>query len=508
MGLQTDPVVGVPTASRAAALLSAVVAVVVVACDRDPVDPGERSFTGEPGLLSVHTVTSGRWMPDGGLQVWFDDDPATVEQLGLNGSAEFELPPGDHVVELFRGGGQPFYPACGVDGSRRREVTIESVQSTLVEFELFCEVALEFGISTTGANPDPDGYRLLVGPPWVVDQDRDFPVYTIPPNGSLTFDRDSPPWWFERSPDTRVYLWDAAPNCTLLDANPIVVQTGGGVVGRDVVVECVDAIPATGTIYFLEDVAGQVFRVEADGTGLTQVTDGPIIRDWTLSPDGSEIIFSPWHDGGLYRVGVDGTGEERIAPDDEWYDTQLHWGVDGRVLFAEYSEPEEYRVIYSMLPDGSDRRRLTSGEGSDPMLSPDGSTIAYYGPDGLTLMDPDGANPGLLHGGIDMREPRWSPDGARLAGVVRGESGWPEIAAVDVVSGELTFVARRPNQSLRTFAWSPDGDQLVFTALQGADDYPVDYEHEGDLFTVSDDGFNQARLTTMNLDARQLEWRE
>lgn len=471
----------------------------------------------EPGFVSVHTVTSGRWMPDGSLQAWVIGDPTSVREVGLNGSIEFELPPGDYEVEVFRGRGELFYTGCSVEGGTARAVAVEEGSTVLASFELFCEVVLELTSSTTGVGPDPDGYRLLVGPPHVVDQDLSYPVRQLADDAPLVLDRDSESWWgapwsvdpHDQDYDTYVYVWDIAPNCTLLGSNPLVLDVGGGITRRELDVECVEAPPATGTIYYLDGDLDQVFRVGADGSGRTQLTDGPLVRNWALSPDATQIVFSPWGDGGLLRVDVDGTASTRLTPDDGSYDAHPFWGADGRIVYEEYDESTEQVEIFSIRPDGTDGRQLTSEGGRDPSISPDGERIIYNGPGGLTRMEPDGSDKTVIGPDISFRAPRWSPDGTRIAGAIRGDFAYSVIAIFDPVTGAIDTVARRPLQGLFDVAWAPDGNTLVFQARGEAADYPVDYG-PGALYTTTAGGRNLARIVEdvpMNNTALGLDWR-
>lgn len=476
------------------------------ACDRDPVAPADPGDI-RTGILAVHTTASGQWLPDGGLQLLVDDDPASVHEIGLNGSYEVQLMPGDHVLELFRGGGEPLYPACRVDGEPRRHVQIEAGRTTLAGYELFCEVVLQLDVQTMGTNVDPDGYRTRIGWNFVVDRDYPFTTYDLPLQGSLRLDRDSPTWWREENPETWAYLWGAAPNCTFMGDNPLVLETGGGVLIQDVHVECVDPPPATGTIYYTAD---QLYRVDADGAGPVPVTDfiDYSVYDLALSPDLTEFVFSRY-EGGLFRIGADGTGLTQILPDDELDISGLDW-APGLIAYEQYDETTGSYSVYTIRPDGSDHRLL--GEGSTPRISPDGSRILYVGrPYGYTIVDADGSDPEPLE--LDpnqFRNPKWSPDGARLAGSVWRQTQ-SEIGVVDLGTGELTVVARRPRQQLWSFAWSPVGEQIVYVASPEATDFPVDYAASVNLYTVSADGHNLARIADLGLGAiwyvDNLTWR-
>lgn len=485
------------SASRVAAAILLVA--VPAGCDddrTDPTDPG--GSTGEPGLLSVHTSATGRWMPEGGAQVIINDDPAMVHPIDLNATLDLSLPPGDHTVELFRGGGQRFYPACEVEGGRTREVSIEPGGSAGADFPMLCEVALELRISTTGPSPDTDGYHLVIGPDFVYDPDILFPVYDVAPNDTLVFDRESPTWWHEQYADrselpTFIYVWGENPNCTLSEPLPIRLDPGGGLLTFDLTVECVDPPALEGTIYMNR---GDLVALEADGSGTTVLTSGWEMGDWTLSPDGTKVFFARWYDGPFF-VGDLGTGDvTEMLPDAQFAGRHPHWGVDGWVYYDQYSEQDGRREVYRIRPTDGERERVTTDGGEQPELSPDGTTLLYIGPSGLTLSDPDGANPRVL-GVPRLHNPEWSPDGSLIAAHTFGP-GWSQdhrLTAIEPTTGETTILTSRPYHWWDGFAWSPDGTKLVYPAVQTTDEWWWDWDHDGDLYVVSVDGRNLGRLT-------------
>lgn len=127
-----------------------------------------------------------------------------------------------------------------------------------------------------------------------------------------------------------------------------------------------------------------------------------------------------------------------------------------------------------------DTRELTRTPGvheKHPTFSPDGATLAYVsdqtGEEQIWLVDHLGAAPprqltrglrGMLY------EPRWSPDGRRIAfsdkdGVLR---------VCDVATGALTEVADEPRGQLRDHSWSPCSGYLTFS-MTGAAPIPKVY---------------------------------
>jgi len=97
------------------------------------------------------------------------------------------------------------------------------------------------------------------------------------------------------------------------------------------------------------------------------------------------------------------------------------WSPDGsKIAFAASRDRDARSEIFTINPDGSDKKQLADEKGGTGarMLSwsPDGKRIAFTifrtdGSDGIYVMDEDGANPRFVTEGLD---PQWSPDGRRL----------------------------------------------------------------------------------------------
>lgn len=112
--------------------------------------------------------------------------------------------------------------------------------------------------------------------------------------------------------------------------------------------------------------------------------------------------------------------------------------------------------------------------GTDPQISPDGSLVVYVRRSNDIMTDRARSNiwvvgvngeqhRPLLSGTASFSNPRWSPDGGRLAYVADAEERGPELHVRWSDSGQTALLSNLPG-SPGDIAWSPDGKQIAFTA--------------------------------------------
>jgi dipeptidyl aminopeptidase/acylaminoacyl peptidase len=131
---------------------------------------------------------------------------------------------------------------------------------------------------------------------------------------------------------------------------------------------------------------------------------------------------------------------------------------------------------------------------SEPQLSPDGRSVVVitsrpdYEKDRsateLVLVDVAGGRQRVLtHERDGISQPRWSPDGDRLAFLARVD-GKPQVFIMPMNGGDAKRVTNSPT-GVRQFAWKPDGSAIAYAA---PDEAPKKGKND-DAFEVGDDGY-------------------
>jgi dipeptidyl aminopeptidase/acylaminoacyl peptidase len=110
---------------------------------------------------------------------------------------------------------------------------------------------------------------------------------------------------------------------------------------------------------------------------------------------------------------------------------------------------------------------------ADPQISPDGRWIAYVRRSGDVMTDRmrpsiwlidarNGEQQPLAAGPGAHSQPRWSPDGTRLAYISTAEGERPQLFVRWMESGEDVRITGLPD-SPSSIAWSPDGRQIAYS---------------------------------------------
>jgi Tol biopolymer transport system component len=206
----------------------------------------------------------------------------------------------------------------------------------------------------------------------------------------------------------------------------------------------------------------QIFTMNIDGTNVKLVSTGQGRTTCShFTPDGRAIVYASTHLGGrecppvpgresgyvwpiydtydIFKVNTDGTGLTQLTKT-RGYDAEATIARDGRIVFTSTRDGD--MEIYSMNPDGTDVRRLTRLPGPDggPFFSADGQKIVFRGkhPDpgqelddyftllkkglwrptslDIFVMDRDGSNLRQVTKGMPGANwaPFFSPDGKKI----------------------------------------------------------------------------------------------
>lgn len=262
---------------------------------------------------------------------------------------------------------------------------------------------------------------------------------------------------------------------------------------------------APGTFFFSADRDGFTELYAAtratlrDPAQWSQLTQGySPARAPALSPDGSRLAFQSRKDGNweIYTLDLT-TGAIARLTKDLAYDGAPAWSPDGKQIAFESYRAKDLD-IWKMNSDGTGLVDLTvtsSAYDFAPVWSPDAKTILFTtwetGTKQLFAMSSDGAHrTNLSNNRYHDEQPAFSPDGKQIAFVSNREGCAAHVDATldepptrggvasgncqrrDIFTAEFDG-ARLSNIKQLTFfgrelapAWSPDAQQIVFTAAR------------------------------------------
>ncbi|WP_394840541.1 amidohydrolase family protein [Pendulispora brunnea] len=189
----------------------------------------------------------------------------------------------------------------------------------------------------------------------------------------------------------------------------------------------------------------------------------------TVSPDGQRIVFD--FRGALWSVARSG-GEATRLTDPFLEPSRPHWSPAGDwIAFQAFTDNAFH--IWIMRPDGSGLRQLTFGHGDDrePRFSPDGTRIAFSsdrafeGTYDIWVVDvASGALSRWTSSPTDEFEPDWLTGGTELAYVVGTGATGTTIQASALGASGRTLVTAPAGMRLESPAVARDG-RVAYTQL-------------------------------------------
>jgi Tol biopolymer transport system component len=264
----------------------------------------------------------------------------------------------------------------------------------------------------------------------------------------------------------------------------------------------------TAQVFFNGTGSSNIYSVDPDGSNLrrlTEVPDGTSAWHPSVSPAGDRIVYQVSREGrndSVWIMRVDGSHQRRLVHEPAWSGTGPSFSAGGhRVLYSRCGAYVAFYVtckIVSVRLDGSGLRTIIGGTWHpfDPVMSPDGSRVAYVSDAGgiegrIWIADADGSNRSAIGPNFTER-PSWAPDGSRLT-----FTGGHRNGAIFTMDADGTDVTEILPASLFS-AWSPDGAFIV-SHVEG----PTGY---GPLRITGTDGSDPVEIVDAYLGVGFVDW--
>ncbi|MEJ7601295.1 MAG: hypothetical protein WKG01_25550 [Kofleriaceae bacterium] len=262
-------------------------------------------------------------------------------------------------------------------------------------------------------------------------------------------------------------------------------------------------------IVFVSDRDGdqEILAMPADGGAATNLTDN-VVPDFgpQASSDGSAIAFLR-EEGKLDVIIADAFGADaRNVSDDFNAESSVRWSPDMTRLAISAIDINGNGVVLAMNSDGTERVgpvTLATSDNYDVGWSPDSARLSFgtarFQPSplfGVCTVARDGTDL-MCPFSKACKTPVWSPAGIDIAASSLG-GGDPGTAPMQIWTTRTDSGSDRQLTSFASGdstepAWSNDGQQLAFV-------------HEGDIWTMGRDGYNERNLTMDGLSNAHPRW--
>ncbi|WP_160712948.1 DPP IV N-terminal domain-containing protein [Chitinophaga solisilvae] len=229
-------------------------------------------------------------------------------------------------------------------------------------------------------------------------------------------------------------------------------------------------------------VAGNSIRIRHRGQETVLVTSRGTVSAPAFTKDGKQVSWFGYEKGrsGLFLTTIATKVTRKLSASREdifpfkvnWSkekkflytaDGKIRWGSAGSALADSVSFSVTLQLHRSAWPkkqrnfDDSAFRQVKGVMG--PVVSPDGSTVAFTALGDIWLQEQDTVRRLTNDAAIDL-DPAWSPDGSRLA-FVSDRLGKMDLWIHDMITGTDKRITDTP-EGVMFPAWSPDGQQIAF----------------------------------------------
>jgi Tol biopolymer transport system component len=209
------------------------------------------------------------------------------------------------------------------------------------------------------------------------------------------------------------------------------------------------------------------------------------IYDAAWSPDGDALLVEMGTGGGsgstIYSDLVVVSGRNWSAKEylqtDVMYFGGADWSPDGQNIVFSGRPPDGERLgVYVANKDGTNLELVDGyGECCHPTWSPDGSRIAFWGPEGVEIVEPD--DPGSLQlvypldkqSSCSIKNVSWFPDSRRLLISER-----LRILILDMGDDSVDILLEVDSEGAAGWFWAvalPDGKHVAYRAMYRTEEF-------------------------------------
>jgi TolB protein len=232
-------------------------------------------------------------------------------------------------------------------------------------------------------------------------------------------------------------------------------------------------------------------------------------------------------DGNIWLMNADGSGATQLtsSPDDAPVSySHPAWSPDGSKLAYVAIDDAGAPAIFVSGADGKNAKKIADG-GADPAWSPDGTQVAYSNDDGdntaiFVVSSSGGAATKLCSAAGFLNQPAWSPDGKQLAYRREAVDNQPDSTVIASVAGCADAGTTGADDSAPSFAWNfalaftrsdENGNQDIFVRPKGGtasdvspsadyNDFSPQFSPDGSKIVFVSDRDGNAEIYVMKAD--------